>query len=141
MKSTIRLFTAITMSLATLGAHAATLSVGDNLMIESVNGKVVENQPATLAEGTHLVELRFSERYYTNAGSSGTWVQSAPLFTQVTVTHNEVLQLATPELKTEADARQYVKQPRVLVSSDTGRNELLQLNTQAQLMTQLLTRS
>lgn len=139
MKSTNRIVSALALTIASLSAQAATLSVGDNLMIESINGHIADSQPVQLSAGKHLVELRFSERYYTNAGSSGTWVRSTPLFTTVTLTEGEVLTLNTPEIITEAQAREYVRQPQALLSSEQGRNEQLELKTQTQLMSQLLT--
>ncbi|MGI2258456.1 DUF2057 family protein [Shewanella sp. GXUN23E] len=138
MKSTIRFVSAITFSLAALSAQAATLTVGDNLMIESINGQVVSGEQVQLAAGNHLVELRFSDRYYTNANSSGNWVKSAPLFTQISLTEDEALSLQTPKLSNEVQAREYVRQPVVTLTSANGRNENLSLQTQAQLMSQLL---
>ena len=138
MKSTIHFLSAITLSLAAMGAQATSLSVGDNLMIESINGQVVDGQPVELNAGTHLVELRFSDRYYTNAGASGTWVQSGPLFTTVTVDSDETLSLTTPAIVNEAQAREYVRRPHALITSDTGRSEQVELNNHAALMSQLL---
>ncbi|MCF1426464.1 MAG: DUF2057 domain-containing protein [Shewanella sp.] len=138
MKSTIRFISAITFSLAALSAQAATLTVGDNLMIESINGLPVSGEPVQLVAGKHMVELRFSDRYYTNAKSSGNWVTSAPLFTQISLTEHETLSLHTPKLSTKAQAQEYIRQPVVTLTSENGRNENLSLQTQAQLMSQLL---
>ncbi|MCL1038884.1 DUF2057 domain-containing protein [Shewanella submarina] len=124
------------LTLISLQVNAGSLSVGDNLTIESVNGKLVNAQQIQLDEGIHMVALRFSDFYVINAEDSS-WVRSDPLFTRVKVKAGEQLELNTSPLFSEEDARAFLQAPQVNVQSNKRPDGQQVLMSQVQLITQL----
>ncbi|MGI2258454.1 DUF2057 family protein [Shewanella sp. GXUN23E] len=134
---TLRLILPALLSLASLQASAGSLSVSDNLTIESVDGELMNTRQVQLAEGIHMVALRFSDFYAINAEDSS-WVRSGPLFTEINIEPGEQLALSTYPLLSEEDAREFLQTPQVSVQSNKREDGKQALMNQVQVITRLL---
>ncbi|MCL2915204.1 DUF2057 family protein [Shewanella corallii] len=117
--------------------QGASLSVGDNLKIESINGQRVNAQEVELKEGIHMVALKFSDFYVINAEDSG-WVRSEPLFTRVQIEQGEAVMLQTHPLHSEEEAQEFLEDPVVNLVSNKRADGRQMLMNQSQIVTHLL---
>lgn len=137
MKLHTKLLTTGLLSLALSPAFAASISVGDNLNIEAINGNPIDARNTALNEGTHVIALKFREIYVVNADDH-TWVRSGPLFTTVTVKPGERLTIETGDLFSESEARDFLESPLVTISSNQRADTTQSLMNQSQVVARLL---
>lgn len=118
MKNIIKSFAIITGLLFSALASAANINLPEQLGLRAVNGQHEIAKPLKLPKGDHLLELRFSEMYASNADDSGQWLRSGPLYLPLSVGDEEVLTLSLPKLYSYNEAKDFLKAPKAELVRD-----------------------
>ncbi|WP_169307154.1 DUF2057 family protein [Ferrimonas sediminicola] len=128
------LISATLLSLLSALANAATLELPSSMWVNRVNGEAVPSYRSTLSleNGLQILELRYAELLKPNA-EDHEFVSSEPLYLSFRASEDQVYRLKLPDLRSDAEVRQFARQPTISLRSDTGAVEHTLL-TQSQLM-------
>ena len=122
-------------------AQASSITVPDSMIVETVNGQNVSiKNTIGLSHGQQLVEINYRDLFQDNADDSGHWVRSESLYLTLEVAENQRYELATPEIYSAEDAREFLDNPQVTLSVNGQQQKNVALLTQSQLLTQLVLR-
>ncbi|WP_394202586.1 DUF2057 family protein [Shewanella waksmanii] len=119
--------------------NATTLAFPDTIKVTGVNGQHTSyNQVVDLQQGQQLIEIQYHDIFAANADDSGAWVKSDPLYLLVKFADEADYQLELPQIYSEDDAYDFLKQPMLTLRSSEGQAEQVTLMTHHQLMSKLL---
>ncbi|GIU54201.1 MULTISPECIES: DUF2057 family protein [Shewanella] len=138
MNTKLTLTAALSLLVTSFAAQSSSITLHDDLDIDSVNGVVIEFQrEVDLVAGEQLIEVSYSDLFQDNADDSGHWVKSEPLYLKLDVAGNENYHLELPELYSAEDAKDFLQNPVMSLSID-GQAKDVTLLSQSQLFTLLL---
>ncbi|WP_076537647.1 DUF2057 family protein [Shewanella sp. UCD-KL21] len=139
MKTKLTLAIAMGLLLSSFTALSASITFHDDLDVDSVNGVIVEFQrEVDLGQGLHFLEISYSDLFQDNADDSGYWVKSEPLYLRLDVQGSETYHLDIPELYSADDAKDFIQNPIISLTTDGNNYKDITLLSQSQLFTLLL---
>ncbi|BDY03114.1 DUF2057 family protein [Ferrimonas sp. YFM] len=128
------LISAALISLLPVLANAATLELPSSIWANKVNGEAVPSYRSALPlkAGLQILELRYAELLQLNA-EDHEYVSSEPLYLSFEAQDHQSYRLQLPQLRSDAEVREFARQPEVSLRSDAGPVES-RLLTQSQLL-------